>query len=124
MVLVVAPSLYGRKIFRLYGNNPLISLPPALPAKRGEQGGYGRRGVGGRRSHLPTPLFPCFPLPTLLCSAGRGPGGEAISQWIGRLSNYPVGAKNLSPQAETTFAWLLVHQGHEETRRFFLRVPS
>jgi len=55
-MLVILPSLYGRKIFHLYGTTPLIPLPPALPALRGEQGEM-RGGVwAGGEATRPHPI--------------------------------------------------------------------
>ena len=74
-VLVVSPSLYGRKIFRLSGMPPLIPLPPTLPAKRGEQGEMG----GG--AALPPATTPSFDSPS------------------------PLGRKNFSPQRGRGRGW-------------------
>ncbi|GEM_PF-2792996 len=105
---------------------PLSSSLPLLSPLCGESRGDGRRGVGGRLRRPPTPLFPCFPLPTPQSGVGRGKGGGAISRCIGRRSNYPVGAKNLSPKGAKnlspppngkTCAWLAQVASHADLRR-------
>gem|GEM_PF-2560083 len=87
------------KSFASTGITPLISLPPALPAKRGEQGEMGG-GVGGRQSRPPTPRPLDSPSP--LERKIFRPNGEGAGSGAMRLQKCTRCAEKLAPKLECT----------------------
>ena len=112
-MLVVPPSLYGQKIFRLYRNNPSHPPAPCSPRFAGRAGGDGEEGCGRAASlpaHTPIPLFPPPHAAERRGEGARGWGCFAMDRTaeLGRKILRPYGQKIFRPhQAEKTFAWLL-----------------
>gem|GEM_PF-5790195 len=69
------------------GTTPLIPLPPALPAWRGEQGKTGGGMWAGGCAAPPTSPFPSFPSPRRQAAWGGGRGGDL--QWLARVEESP-----------------------------------